>query len=66
MVIRDGSSVRDVTLTIEPGDIFGKSGTFANMVITRGSKIMAESRSPRPLSFHQMMMAMMARESGVA
>ena len=50
--LADGSSVRDVTLTIEPGvNIFGKSGTFANMVITRGSKIMAEGTKSAPIIF---------------
>ena len=41
--LSDGSSVRNVTLTIEAGvNVYGKTGTFANLVITRGSKLMAE------------------------
>ena len=36
--LSDGSSVRNVTLTIEAGvNVYGKTGTFANLVITRGS-----------------------------
>ena len=34
------------------------------MVITRGSKIMAEGTKSAPIIFHQMMMAMMARKWG--
>ena len=46
----DGSSVRNVTLTIEAGvEIKGKQGTFANLVITRGSKIMAMGTKTAPI-----------------
>ena len=50
--LADGSSVRNVTLTIEPGvQIKGKAGTFANMIITRGSKIMAMGTKSAPIVF---------------
>ena len=40
--LADGTAVQNVTLTIEAGtQIRGQSGTFANMVITRGSRLMA-------------------------
>jgi len=46
----DGSSIRNVTLTIEAGvEIKGKLGTFANLVITRGSKIMAMGTKAAPI-----------------
>ena len=46
----DGSSVRNVTLTIRPGvEIKGKQGTFANLIITRGSKIMAMGTKSKPI-----------------
>ena len=49
--LSDGSSVR-VTLTIEAGvNVYGKTGTFANLVITRGSKLMAEGTKSAPIVF---------------
>ena len=46
----DGSSVRNVTLTVRPGvEIKGKQGTFANLIITRGSKIMAKGTKSKPI-----------------
>ena len=37
--------VQAATLTIEAGvEVFGETGTFANLLITRGSKIMAWAR----------------------
>ena len=48
----DGSAVQAVTLTIEAGvEVLGKSGTFANLLITRGSKIMAMGTSDAPIVF---------------
>ena len=48
--LTDGSSVLDVTLTIDAGvEIFGKTGTFANLLITRGSKIMAKGTKTAPI-----------------
>jgi len=50
--LSDGSSVRNVTLTIEPGvHVLGKTGTFANLVITRGSKLMAMGTKSAPIVF---------------
>ena len=50
--LSDGSSVRNVTLTIEPGvHVLGKTGTFANLVITRGSKLMAVGTKSAPIVF---------------
>jgi len=50
--LSDGSSVRNVTLTIEAGvNVFGKSGTFANLVITRGSKLIAVGTKSAPIIF---------------
>ena len=46
----DGSSVRNLILTIEPCvKNFGNIGTFANMIITRGSKIMAMGAKLAPI-----------------
>ena len=48
----DGSAVQSVTLTIEAGvDVRGKTGTFANLLITRGSKIMAMDTADAPIVF---------------
>ena len=48
----DGSAVQSVTLTIEAGvDVRGKTGTFANLLITRGSKIMAMGTADAPIVF---------------
>ena len=48
----DGTPVSNVTLTIQPGvQIFGKTGTFANMIITRGAKIMAMGTKSAPIVF---------------
>jgi hypothetical protein len=50
--LSDGSSLRNVTLTIEAGvNVFGKSGTFANLVITRGSRLMAVGTKSAPIVF---------------
>ena len=46
----DGSAVQNVTLTIEAGvEIKGKQDTFANLIITRGSKIMAMGTKTNPI-----------------
>ena len=48
----DGSAVSNVTLTIEAGvNVYGKTGTFANLLITRGSKIMAKGTKSAPIVF---------------
>ncbi|MCH1610138.1 MAG: hypothetical protein L7S53_02405 [Luminiphilus sp.] len=48
----DGSAVQSVTLTIEAGvEVRGKTGTFANLLITRGSKIMAMGTADAPIVF---------------
>jgi hypothetical protein len=51
-VLRNGSPVLNVTLTIEPGtQIKGATGSFANLLITRGSRIMAEGTRTAPIVF---------------
>ena len=48
----DGSAVQAATLTIEAGvEVLGKTGTFANLLITRGSKIMAMGTADAPIVF---------------
>ena len=50
--LADGSALQNVTLTIEPGvHVYGQTGTFANLVITRGSKIMAAGTADKPIVF---------------
>ena len=50
--LASGAAVADVTLTIDAGTaIKGKKGTFANLLITRGSKIMAEGTADAPIVF---------------
>ena len=50
--LEDGSAVQSVTLTIEAGvEVMGKSGTFANLLITRGSKLMAMGTADAPIIF---------------
>ncbi len=50
--LADGSALQNVTLTIEPGvNVYGQTGTFANLVITRGSKIMAAGTADKPIVF---------------
>ena len=51
-VLADGSEVVSATLTIEAGThIKASSGTFANLVITRGSRIQAEGTAGAPIVF---------------
>jgi hypothetical protein len=48
----NGLAVQNVTLTIEAGtQIKAQVGTFANIIITRGSKIMAEGTADAPIVF---------------
>ena len=50
--LADGTAVQNVTLTIEAGtQILGDTGTFANMIITRGSKLMAMGTADAPIVF---------------
>lgn len=50
--LANGVAVEDVTLTIEAGtQIKAKKGTFANVIITRGSKIMAVGTKTAPIVF---------------
>ncbi|EED34149.1 conserved hypothetical protein [Luminiphilus syltensis NOR5-1B] len=48
----DGTPVQSITLTIEPGvQIEAVSGTFANLIITRGSQIDAQGTADAPIVF---------------
>ncbi|WP_129647041.1 hypothetical protein [Peristeroidobacter agariperforans] len=50
--LANGLAVQNVTLTIEAGtQIKAQVGTFANIIITRGSKIMAEGTASAPIVF---------------
>lgn len=50
--LANGATVLDVTLTVQPGThIKGDTGSFANMIITRGSQIMAEGTADAPIVF---------------
>ncbi|NKF22232.1 hypothetical protein [Solimonas marina] len=50
--LANGGAVQNVTLTIESGtQIKGKKGTFANLLITRGSKITAVGTAAAPIVF---------------
>ena len=50
--LADGSSVINATLTIQSGThIRASSGTFANLIITRGSRIQAEGTADAPIVF---------------
>lgn len=51
-VLESGTEVLAVTLTIEAGtQIKAKSGTFANLLITRGSQLLAEGTADAPIVF---------------
>ena len=51
-VLESGADVLDVTLTIEAGtEVKAKSGTFANLLITRGSQIEAVGTADAPIVF---------------
>jgi hypothetical protein len=48
----DDAPVADVTLTIEPGtEIFGANNSFANITVTRGSRIVANGTATAPIIF---------------
>jgi hypothetical protein len=50
--LANGLNVQNVTLTIQAGtQIKARAGTFANLIITRGSKIMAEGSANAPIIF---------------
>jgi len=51
-VLANGSAVQNVVLTIEPGtSIVANSGSFANLLITRGSRIEAAGTADAPIVF---------------
>ncbi len=51
-VLSNGSPVLNVVLTVEAGtQIKGATGSFANLIITRGSRIVAEGTAQRPIVF---------------
>ncbi|MDA8657281.1 hypothetical protein N9L59_07370 [Luminiphilus sp.] len=48
--LEGGATVQSATLTIPAGTkIYGKTGTFANLLVTRGSKIMAMGTAEAPI-----------------
>lgn len=50
--LTNGNALQDVTLTIQEGtEIKGVTGTFANLLITRGSKIQAVGTADAPIIF---------------
>lgn len=50
--LENGSPVGNVTLTINPGtQVIARTGTFANLLITRGAKINAVGTSNEPIVF---------------
>jgi len=50
--LANGNPILNVTLTIQEGtEIKGKTGTFANLLITRGSKIQAVGSAAAPIIF---------------
>jgi len=50
--LSNGNALQNVTLTIEPGtEVKGVTGTFANMIITRGSRIEAVGTPDAPITF---------------
>ena len=50
--LESGDEVASVVLTIEPGtEIKGATGSFANMIITRGSQIQAVGTASAPIIF---------------
>lgn len=51
-ILANGDAVIDATLSIQPGtQIKGQTGSFANLIITRGAKIMAEGTADAPIVF---------------
>jgi hypothetical protein len=50
--LSNGAAVQDVTLTIEPGtQVKAATGTFANLIVTRGSRLVAEGTAAQPIVF---------------
>ncbi|MEM8547765.1 MAG: hypothetical protein AAGF46_06340, partial [Pseudomonadota bacterium] len=50
--LMDGTPLQNVTLTIEAGvEVQGVTGTFANLVVTRGSMLMAVGTAANPIIF---------------
>lgn len=50
--LQDGTAVVNATLSIQPGtQIRGRTGTFANLTITRGSRIIADGTREAPIRF---------------
>ena len=50
--LESGDAVLNVTLTVQPGtQIIGAQGEFANMIITRGSEIIADGTAQDPIIF---------------
>ena len=50
--LANSEAVLDVTLSIEPGtQVIARTGTFANLLITRGSKIQATGTASEPIIF---------------
>lgn len=50
--LANGNEVTSATLSIQPGtEIKGLTGSFANLIITRGSMIMAEGTADAPIIF---------------
>lgn len=51
-ILANGNPVASATLSIQPGtEIVGQTGSFANLIITRGSKILAEGTADAPIIF---------------
>lgn len=51
-VLEGGEAVVSATVSIQPGTrLEGQTGSFANMIITRGSMIMAEGTADAPIIF---------------
>jgi hypothetical protein len=51
-ILANGNDVVSATLSIQPGtEIKGETGSFANLIITRGSRIMAEGTADAPIIF---------------
>jgi len=51
-ILADRTRVLNVTLNVQPGtQIRGRTGTFANLTITRGSRIIADGTRQQPIRF---------------
>lgn len=50
--LESGGSVTNVVMTIQPGTkVFGVDGTFANLTVTRGSRLIASGTEANPIIF---------------